>query len=344
MTFSADLAREPWGFDLLATLRRIERSFPDQPRIGDSATRRGDYVALGEDPYLDFPASTIGRADRDAQGRLRLFVKFMGLLGPQGPLPLATTDEAHAWLLERDEAFARFLDILNHRFVQLFYRAWADVRPIAQHERPEHDRFEAYIGAQIGLGSPAFAGADSLDDAGKLAFAGLLAPAAKSGSRLRNAIAGLLHVEVEVEEFVGTHLVFEPADRSRLGLAHGRLGVDLLLGAGVFSVEDKIRLRIFAVSLPDYERLLPSGRDCEPLADLVFFYLGHELDWDVELALPVACVEPVRIGRSGRLGYTSWLGGAEARPSPDGYRRDARFHPADRVARERDARARRSAA
>lgn len=339
MTFAVDLAREPWGFDLLATLRRIERSFPDKPRIGDSSARRDDYVALGEDPYLEFPASTIGRADTDAQGRLRLFVKFMGLLGPQGPLPLATTDEARAWLLARDEAFPRFLDLLNHRFVQLFYRAWADARPIAQHERPHEDRFRTYLGAQVGIGSAAFEAPDGSGD-GKLAFAGLLAPAAKSGSRLCNAIAGMLGVEVEIDEFVGTHLEFEPGDRSRLGLAHARLGADLLIGAGVFSVEDKIRLRIFAASLSDYERLLPSGRDCEPLADLVFFYLGHELDWDVELALPVACVEPVRIGRSGRLGYTSWLGASEARPSPDGYRRDARFHPAERVARERRARTR----
>ena len=344
MTFAVDLAREPWGFDILATLRRIERSFPDKPRIGDSATRADDYVALGEDPYMEFPASTIGRADADAQGRLRLFVKFLGLLGPQGALPLATTDEAHVWMLARDEAFPRFLDILNHRFLQLFYRAWADSRPIAQHERPEADRFHVYLGAQVGLGTPAFVGLDSIDDAGKLAFAGLLAPAARSGSRLRNAVAGLLGVAVEVEEFVGTHLEFEPADRSRLGRAHARLGADLLVGAGVFSVEDKIRLNIFAASLADYERLLPSGRDCEPLADLVFFYIGDELDWDVELALPVACVEPVRIGRSGRLGYTSWIGAGSPDQSPGDYRRDARFHPAERVRRERETRARRAAA
>ena len=41
-----------------------------------------------------------------------------------------------AGMLMRDDAFPRFLDILNHRFLQLFFRAWADARPVAQHDRP----------------------------------------------------------------------------------------------------------------------------------------------------------------------------------------------------------------
>lgn len=332
MTFRHDIAASPWAFDLLSALRRIERSFPEKPRIGDSASRRDEYVALGEDPYLDFPAATIGRVDEDAQGRLRLFVKFLGLLGPQGPLPLSVTDEAYGWALARDDAFPRFLDILNHRFIQLFYRAWADARPIAQHECPQADRFTTYIGAFVGLGSSCLAGRDAVPDTGKLAYAGLLAPAARSASRLRNALTGLLGVKVEVEEFVGSRLEFEAGDRSRIGIANARLGADLLLGSSVFSVDDKIRLRIYAVDLPDYERLLPNGASCRPLADLIFFYLGDELDCDVELALPVEAVEPLRVGRFGRLGYTSWLG-REVPGQQGAFRRDARFHPAERTSR-----------
>lgn len=332
MSFTDALQAEPWAHDLLATLRRIERSFPDKPRIGDSSARRDDVVTLGQDPYLQFPASNIAVASLDESGRLRLIVKFLGLLGPQGALPLSTTDEAHGWLLERDDALPRFLDVINNRFLQLFYRAWADSRPIAQAERPAADRFEAYVGAMVGLGSPIFRNLDSVPDSGKVAYAGLLAPAARSASRLRNALAGLLGVVVEVEEFVGAFLEFEPADRSRLGGANARLGRDLVLGTSVFTVEDRIRLRIFAADLAEYERLLPGGTSCRPLADLVFFYLGDELEWDVELALPVEAVVPVRLGQAGRLGYTSWMGRGPGKTGGH-HRRDARFHPAERVDR-----------
>lgn len=337
MTFLADLEREPWSFDILSVLRRVERSFPDQPRIGDSDARRDDYVALGEDPYLEFPASTLHRMDRDPTGRLRLFVQFLGLLGPQGALPLALTDEAFGWWLAKDDSYPRFLDLLNHRFLQLFYRAWADARPIAQHDRPKSDRFETYIGSAIGLGSPIYRDLDRVPDAGKLAFAGLLAPAAKSASRLRGAVAGLFGVEVEIEQFMGAYLPFDVADRTRLGGAHARLGVDALVGSSVFSVEDKIRLRITTASLAEYERFLPSGDRCDLLADLVFFYIGDELEWDLELALPAPAAEPVRLARTGRLGYTSWIGRGAERDGADGYRRDARFYPAERAAERRKA-------
>ncbi|PZU85300.1 MAG: type VI secretion system baseplate subunit TssG [Chelatococcus sp.] len=329
-SYQARLEAEPWRFDFFSVLRRLERSFPERGRIGDVASRRDEYVALGEQPFLDFPASTLSEADRDAQGRLRLFVRFLGLLGPQGALPLATTEESYHWALVRDDAFPRFLDIFNHRFLQLFYRAWADSRPIAQHDRPDLDRFAAYVGSVIGLGSKPYLGLDSVPDAEKLAHAGLLGAQAKSASRLRGFLAGLLDAEVEIEQFAGMRLVFDPADRTRLGRGHCTLGGGALLGASVYSVEDKFRVCIVARDLAQFERLLPDGDRCEALADAVFFHLGDQFEWDVELALPVGEVKPVRLGQSGHLGWTSWMA-PDWDAEPGALRRDARFHPAERV-------------
>lgn len=334
-SFAAQLQDEPWRFDFYATLRRIERSFPGHGRIGDAAARRDEYLALGEPSFMEFPASTIAEADRDAQGRLRLLVKFLGLLGPQGALPLATTEETLHWQIERDDAFPRFLDIFNHRFLQLFYRAWADARPVAQHDRPDLDRFAAYIGSMIGLGSKPYQSLDAVPDPEKLAHAGLVGAQAKSASRLRSLLSGLFDAQVDVEQFVGMRLVFDPADRTRLGHGHCTLGGDALVGASVYSVEDKFRVCIVARDMEQFRRFLPEGDLCEPLADAVFFYLGEQFEWDVELALPVGEVKPVRLGGFGNLGWTSWMapnwGEAEG-----ALRRDARFHPAERMRQKRE--------
>ena len=334
MSFTDDLIAEPWRFDFLAVMRRYERSFPDRPRIGDSGTRSDEYLTLGEQPYLDFPASTLSGAELDSHGRLRVFVKFLGLLGPQGPLPLATTEEAYSWWLARDDAFARFLDLLNNRFLQLFFRAWADARPIAHHDRPLDDRFADYVGTMIGIGTPPLRRLDAVEDADKLAYAGLLAPQAKSASRLRNFISGLFGVETEVEQFIGSWLTLEPDERSVLGNAQSTLGSDVLLGRSVFSVQDKIRIRIRTRDLDQYRRFLPTGDLCKPLADAAFFYLGDELDWDVQLALPAGRVAPVRLGRSGELGWTSWISPTWA-PSDESFRDDARLNPAERLKKTR---------
>jgi type VI secretion system protein ImpH len=263
-----------------------------------------------------------------------VLAKFLGLLGPQGALPLATTEEAQAWLMMRDDAFARFLDILNHRFLQLFFRAWADARPIVQHDRPDADRFIAYIGSMIGVGSSPYRDLDSVPDAAKLAFAGLMGSQAKSASRLRALISGLFGVKVDVEEFVGSRLTIEKDERSLLGGKNSALGVDTLVGAAVYSVQDKIQIRIYTASLAEYMRFLPTGDRCELLADAVFFYIGDQLDWEVELALPSRDVEPSRLSRFGQLGWTSWMA-PEWTDLDRPYRCDARFHPASIIGQKR---------
>jgi type VI secretion system protein ImpH len=330
VTFAESLASEPWRHDFFAVLRRLERSAPERPRIGASEARRDEYVLLGQDPFLEFPASSISRAERDQAGRWHLLVRFLGLLGPQGALPLTTAEEAYGWWLARDDAYPRFRDLINHRFLQLFFRAWADARPAAQHDRPDADRFMTYLGALIGIGSPVLSEADSVPDGAKLAYAGLAASGAKSASRLRGLIAGVLGTPVEIEEFVGSRLTFEPDEQSRVGRANATLGRDCLLGATVFSVEDKIRIRIVARSLDEYRRFLPGGPLCEPLADLVYLYLGDQLEWDVELLLPATAVEPACLGRSGELGWTSWMTAGDA-GQEGAMRSDARFSPRQHV-------------
>jgi type VI secretion system protein ImpH len=337
MSLIADISGEPWRFDFFAVLRRLERSYPEKPRIGDSTARREEYVALGQDPYMDFPASNLSAFERSTGGRFRVLVKFLGLLGPQGALPLATTEEAYLWNLMRDDAFPRFLDILNHRFLQLFFRAWADARPVAQHDRPGADRFVAYVGSMIGVGTQPYRDLDSVPDEAKLAFSGLMAPQAKSASRLRNLVSGLFGVAVEIDEFVGSRLALEERDRTRMGRRNCRLGDGVLLGASVYSVGDKFRVRIFVKSMDEYVAYLPTGGRCEPLADLVFFYAGDQLDWEVELAIPAGAVEPVRLSRFGQLGYTSWMA-PNWSAAEVAYRRDARFHPAE-IFRQRRKRA-----
>lgn len=333
MTFLRNLESEPWRFDYFTVLRQLERSFPDRPRIGDSAARRDEYIQLGQDPFMDFPASNLARVVQGDNKPLKLFVKYLGLLGPQGALPLATTEETYHYVIAQDDAFPRFLDIFNHRFIQLFFRAWADARPIVQHDRPDADRFVAYIGSAIGVGSKPYQKLDSIPDAAKLGFAGLLGAQAKSASRLAGAVCGLFKVEAEVEEFIGTRLVIEAAEWTILGRRYNMLGEDALLGRTVFSVQDKIRVRIFTKNLAQYIRFLPTGDLCEPLADLVFFYNGEQLDWDAELAIPSGAAEPIRLGKFGQLGWTTWM--APNWTSMEAYRRDARFHPAERMRHKR---------
>jgi type VI secretion system protein ImpH len=334
VTFRSELVAEPWRFDLLSVLRRLERENPGRPRIGDAPTLADEYVAIGENPYFEFPDSTIEAASIDQTGLVRLKTRFLGMFGPQGALPLTTTEEAYNWLRERDDAFPRFVDIFQRRFLELFFRAWADAHPVTQNDRPDEDRFRVYIGSMIGIGAPAYRNADSIPDFAKLEYAGLLAPRVKSASRLRSFLASFLRTRVEIEEFVGAWLAFDPGERTKLGAANSRLGVDCIAGASMYGVSDKFRVRVYVRDIDHFRQFLPGSTVAQEIADAIFLYIGEEYDWDMELAIPAGEITPVRLGESVQLGWTSWMAPNWAK-TDETIRTDARFHVVSRIAQQR---------
>ncbi|MHA7772594.1 type VI secretion system baseplate subunit TssG [Roseibium sp. M-1] len=359
------IQQHPGGHDLLAVLRMLEGQTapgaaskgmdpkkadePAPPRIGKSRRTMEDIVRFGQDPSSEFATSTIERATRDPDGGLVLLERFLGLLGPHGALPSAYTDEAIMRGLRGDDSFPRFLDLFNNRFIQLFFRAWADARPIVQHDRPDDDRFLAYLGSAIGIGSPIFRDLDRIDDRLKLLYAGLMSPKTKSPARLKALITGVFGVKVEIDQCVGTWLHLDKDDQLRLGSfgpgGAGALGFDTIVGAKVYSVSDKIRIRIFTRSLDEYRKFLPPTRTrpnpwTEKLFDLIDFYLGLEIEYEIELALPKRCASSVEMNRnnSATLGHIGWLKPAtqeeDTPPPPDGEDEemltDTRFRPVRR--------------
>lgn len=330
MSYRSGLRDEPWRHDFFRTLRELERSAPEKPRIGSSTVPSEDVVTLGQDPFLEFSDSNLQEYAQAESGIPNIRTRFLGFFGPQGSLPLTTTVEAYTWSQQHDPSFARFTDILGNRFQQLFYRAWADARPIAQYERPADDRFFRYVGTGAGIGTPSYRNRDRVDDIAKVGFAGLVGSQVKSASRLGQLISGVFGIAVEIVERVGSWLVFEPADRMALGSRGGSLGSDAVLGIRAYGINEKIRIRIDAISLEQYRRFLPTGDLSEKLTDLVFFYLGHRYDFDVELGLRSDLASPVRLGQSGELGWTAWVAPQTVESGNETYIRDARFNPLER--------------
>ena len=124
-------AGDPFRHNFYSVLRELERRSAEKPRIGDSVTLADEILTLSQDPFTEFPSSNIVAGQSAIRaGAPRLSVRFLGMFGPQGALPLHITEASQVWTNHRDPSFARFVDIVSTRFLQLFYRAWADARAL----------------------------------------------------------------------------------------------------------------------------------------------------------------------------------------------------------------------
>lgn len=310
VAFLAELRSEAVHKDFFAVVRRIEALHPDKPGFGRSRRPADDPVRLGQEPGLHFAPGMLAGFDTDGDASPWLRTWFYGLFGPNGPLPSHLTEHAQQRKRnERDPTFARFADMFHHRLLSLLYRAWASSRPTASLDRPTVDRFGDRVAACIGLGEPSLRNRDSLPDAAKLYFAGILSSQSGHAEGLRIMVGDFFQVPVVVGEFAGAWMQVPENCRLRLGSSPdtGLLGVNALVGGEIWGCQQRFRLELGPLSLPDFQRFLPGGASLARLRDLVRNYLGDEKDWDVRLTLRREEMPLLQLGAAGQLGWTTWL-------------------------------------
>jgi type VI secretion system protein ImpH len=251
----------------------------------------------------------------------RIEVRFFGLFGPNGPLPLHLTEYARNRALHNaDPTLVRFADIFHHRLLLLFYRAWAQAQPVVgvtgrattfcRHRRLADRR-----------GHPA--NARPRPD-GRRGQAALRRPADAPGAQRRRpgqpAVAATWAGGCVSSSSPATGCPAADNERSRLGrVLGGKRNTSAQLGAarcwaaccGTASTASGCTSGRWTARPSN--RLLPDGTALPAVMALVQQYLGHEFDWDLVLGHVAEQVEPSRLGRHARLGWTSWIG----KPQPD---------------------------
>jgi type VI secretion system protein ImpH len=306
------LGLTPHAFDFHQALRRVEVAFKHLPRWGEAAKPRDEPLRLGQDPSLSFMPSAVRSFSPGTEHTPpRLSVGFLGLFGPQGPLPLHLTEYARDRIRQAgDTTFASFVDLFHHRMLAIFHRAWARSRATVSRDRREEDRYRTYVGAAFGLGLPAQANLDAVPDRAKLYFAGLFAMASRPPDALQAVLSGYFELPVAIREFMGEWLVLAEQDRFRLGYSAevSSLGRSTVLGGRVFSRSQKFRVVLGPLSESDFARFLPGERGIEQLAALVRAFAGEHLAWDLELIPAQDAMTQLRLGRAGRLGLSALLG------------------------------------
>ncbi len=304
-------------YDFFEAIRRIECVNPGIPKIGTSHKIAEDPIRFCQEPYLAFPLGAIAKVAGDAlTNKPRVYVNFMGLFGPNGPMPLFFTEYARERILHHnDHTIARFLDLFHHRMVSLFYRAWAINQQHISYEHLGSDRIAEYIASLFGQGIDTYHRRDSVPDSSKLHYAGRLSGAQRNAEGLEAVVEDFFQIKTRVETFVGEWIELPADSRCRLGESRhtGLVGSTAIVGSRIWECQYKFRVIMGPMSYRDYQRMLPGGDSLRRLKDWIRNYIGDELAWDVQLILKKEEVPAAQLGKSGRLGWSTWT---KARPMP----------------------------
>lgn len=311
LTFLQLLEEAPYEADFYAVQRAIECMYSSHPRLGQSLQPADDAIRLGQEVSLAFPSSSIASFQPGKDGRpSQLLVNLLGLLGPNGPLPLHLTE----YIYERqhhfnDDTLASFMNLFHHRILSLFYRAWADSEPTVSLDRPDADQFGRYVASFIGLGLSSLRDRDEMPDWSKLHFSGALSCQTRHPDGLKGILSSFFEAPVAIEEFVGRWISLPKECVCQLGSPRraATLGRNSTIGHRVWDYQQTFRVVFGPVSFEVFKRMLPGGAGLKRLTAIVRNYIGDELAWELKLILKRDEIPQVRLGRQGYLGRTTWL-------------------------------------
>lgn len=327
----------PWRFGFIALLRRLQAGQGTEVRIGHALRPRQESFRLGQSADLAFAPREIAEvalpamqaevpfaARRALPGNrpdlplLRLF--GLGLLGPNGPLPLHYTQ----WVRDRshnhhDGTLANFLDVFHHRYLTLFYRTWAQGQAAAGLDRPHDETFSAYVARLTGH-DPLEIRDSVLPAHARLSASAHLSQGSRHPDGLAQTLTHYFRAPVRVEEFVLHWIDIDADDHSRLGRRHGSsiLGEGAVAGETIPDRQSKFRLVMGPLDIGRYLRFTPDGPDLPKLVAWVRAFVGHEYVWELELRVLAAGAPSARLQEGPRLGWSTWLGDAAWGPLHQG--------------------------
>jgi type VI secretion system protein ImpH len=313
---------DPERMGFFELLRRLETG---DMRFGRAGGPDREPARLGQRVRLSVATGDIaGFSPGNAQRPAKVDVEVLGLLGPEGAMPLHLSRWVLSRLSERwfagnadtataDTTFLDFCNMLQHRMLALYWRAWGDARPEVQAEHGERGRGQAM---QAALGGIGLSGMCTRDAALKLRHATSLGSNVHGPERLTRLVGDLLGMPVGLVEFTGHWMEIPTHLQTRISHSHAVLGKSAVAGRRSFQRQDRAELRIGPLTLADYRRLLDDADLSARLRHAIRFAMGREIDFDLRLVLARSEVPDPKLGAC-QLGRTTWVAPSRAWDADD---------------------------
>jgi len=292
------------GVGIVADKEGIKRGF--------SQSRKNHTVRYKANASLSFPSSdiqSIGLWQENDKEFADVTVNFMGLFGPASPLPAFFTERIlHA---EADDTSVRdFLDVFNHRVLDLLQRVWEKYRYYQCYDRGNDD-FSQWMFSLVGISHIELCEYGDLSWSRLMPYAGLIALKVTNVEKMTKVIEGYFGIEnVEIDQCVQRDVKICADQLNQMGITNCGMGNDLVLGDSVLDRMGKFRLNLFDLTVEQFNQFLPGGTMNKSLRQLVKFLMTDQFDVEIRLqAKGRSHLHSSMDGDNFMMGWNSCLGG-----------------------------------
>ncbi|MDR2096670.1 MAG: type VI secretion system baseplate subunit TssG [Treponema sp.] len=296
--------------DFWGLVRKLDKSRPDLPRVGRAKRPMEENIRFGQIPSLSFPPSDIAEiAEGGGNIDAAIMVYFFGLLGANGPMPHDFT----SYIFQRshnynDNTWRRFLDIIHHRMLTLYYRAFSINQQAISFDFSADDAITDIIKSLLGM--PPDVEIDEKIACIPPAHASNFGFMVKNEAGLEDILYRMFKIDLEVKGFITASYDMPPESYAILGNPKTAvLGRNIQIGRQYVSAAHKFEIRVGPIHFDVYKGLMPGTRGFELLTDTINLYLDRPLEYDLIVKFKSATIPKLQLGSSTiRLGYCTWVG------------------------------------
>lgn len=311
-------------------LLKSEEETPTEKQHESGRIRRLASIRFRSTVRFARPATALDHVElvpTSPRGTLQpvLWVNFIGLAGIQGPLPLIYTERIFRNLRAQDGAAAAFLDIFNHRIIQLSYtiQRWLPgYAPVRPEESPLGQMVLGMNGLESLYGFGARPSRCSLPSQNPtatqqmlvqtvLTFKTLFWKKVRSAAALQQVLEHYFGVRVEIRPMRGAFLTLDSP--TRLGPSRGQcltLGRDVLLGDRVWEQGHGVDIILHDLSPALYATFNKhiGGLGEQHLKRICRHFFPMTLLLRFFVSIKGSLAQPLTLGTPHHLGFNTWLG------------------------------------
>ncbi len=301
------IKKSPWRFDFFQLVRLLEHygnelsgeegEF-DRAPIGSFYPPRNEPMRFSMNPSLSFepaPIEKVGKGQGSSLADKRQWdveVNFWGMIGSRGVLPFHYRELILQRLRLKDSSMKHFYDLLDHRSLSLFYRAWKKYRigiAFEAHQRldPKYnrDRHEEMLKGLLGLASKR--SSNFFDHEGaELNCAGLIGRRICSPAALSQAIKQQFGLQVKILPFRGQWQTMPEDVRTRMGSLDGHnhiLGQQAIIGEKTWAIQNRFTVQFEDIDYDKFIKLVSGTEMLSSMYSLIRTMSGVALDFDLAL-------------------------------------------------------------